>query len=174
MSNREQARYLVGINLGTSNCAVAFVEPEPGQDAPVIDFPIPQLVRAGETAERPLLPSCLYLPSEHELAMPATCLPWGEEPECIVGEFARWQGARVPGRLVTSAKSWLCHPGVNRSAPILPWGAAPDVGKLSPVEASRPAAVSYRPRLGFCPPGFPAFHTGGRGYRASLVRRGRA
>ncbi|WNZ60084.1 Hsp70 family protein [Myxococcus sp. MxC21-1] len=54
----------------------------------------------------------------------------------MVGELARWQGARVPGRLVASAKSWLCHPGVDRSAPILPWGAPADVQKLSPVDAS--------------------------------------
>jgi len=131
-----EANYLVGIDLGTSNCAVASVEPELGPEAPVVDFPILQLLRAGETAPRPLLPSCLYLPSPHELPAQATRLPWGESPECIVGEFARWQGARVPGRLVASAKSWLCHPGIDRSAPTLPWGAAVDVGKLSPVEAS--------------------------------------
>ena len=128
--------YLVGIDLGTSNCAVASVEPGLGAEAPVVDFPIPQLLRAGETAPRPLLPSCLYLPSPHEIAPEATRLPWGEEPGCIVGEFARWQGARVPGRLVASAKSWLCHAAVDRSAPILPWGAAAGVDKISPVEAS--------------------------------------
>jgi hypothetical protein len=83
-----------------------------------------------------LLPSCLYLASPHELPPEATRLPWGEEPEVIVGEFARWSGARVPGRLVASAKSWLCHAGVDRSAPILPWGAPPEVKKVSPVEAS--------------------------------------
>jgi hypothetical protein len=54
----------------------------------------------------------------------------------VTGEFARWQGARVPGRLVASAKSWLCHSGVDRSAPFLPWGAPEEVKKLSPLEAS--------------------------------------
>src|SRR2546430_2610618 len=63
-------------------------------------------------------------------------MPWGEAPKAVVGEFARWQGARVPSRLVSSAKSWLCHPGVDRSAPILPWGAPADVAKVSPTEAS--------------------------------------
>ncbi len=130
------ARYLVGIDLGTSNCAVASVELARGSDALVDDFPIPQLQRLGEVAPRPLLPSCLYIPSEHELPPEATRLPWGEPAKLIVGEFARWQGARVPGRFVASAKSWLCHPGVDRSAPILPWGAPVEVQKISPVDAS--------------------------------------
>src|SRR5262245_11503589 len=115
---------------------MAFVEPERGVDAPVIDFPIFQLERPGETARRPLLPSCIYLAGEHELPVEATHLPWGGESHTIAGEFARWQGARVPGRVVLSAKSWLCHPGVDRSAPILPWGAPAEVAKLSPVLAS--------------------------------------
>ena len=100
------------------------------------DFPVPQLVRQGEVSPRSLLPSCVYVPAGHELATESLRLPWGESGPHVVGELARWQGARVPGRVVTSAKSWLCHPGVDRSAPILPWGAPPDVAKLSPVEAS--------------------------------------
>ncbi len=131
-----EAKYLVGIDLGTSNCAMAFVEPERGPDAPITDFPITQLNRPGETGAHPLLPSCIYLPGQHELAAGATRLPWADEPSALVGEFARWQGARVPGRMVASAKSWLCHPGVDRSAAILPWGAPAEVSKLSPVEAS--------------------------------------
>ncbi len=115
---------------------MAFVEPERGPDAPVRDFAVLQLERPGETAALPLLPSCIYLPGEHELPAGAVRLPWGDEPGAIAGEFARWQGARVPGRLVSSAKSWLCHPGVDRTAPILPWGAPAEVKKLSPVAAS--------------------------------------
>jgi len=128
--------HIVGIDLGTTHCAVASVDPSRGPTAPVEDFPVPQLVRMGEVSPRPLLPSCVYVPGGHELATDALRLPWTEGGEHVVGEFARWQGARVPGRVVTSAKSWLCHPGVDRSAPILPWGAPPDVSKLSPVEAS--------------------------------------
>jgi molecular chaperone DnaK (HSP70) len=130
------AKFLIGIDLGTSNCAMAFVEPARGPDAPVADCPIPELHRLGEVARRPLLPSCIYLTGEHELPPEATRLPWDPAPQYVVGEFARWQGARVPGRLVVSAKSWLCHPDVDRSAPILPWGAPADVEKMSPVEAS--------------------------------------
>ncbi|MGH7972182.1 MAG: Hsp70 family protein, partial [Limisphaerales bacterium] len=115
---------------------MAYVEPERGADAPVIDFRILQLERPGETGPLPLLPSCIYAPGEHELPPGSTRMPWGEDSSTVVGEFARWQGARVPGRLVSSAKSWLCHPGVDRSAPILPWGAPAEVTKLSPVDAS--------------------------------------
>lgn len=131
-----EAEYLVGIDLGTSNCALACVELARGAEAPVQDFPIRQLVRPGESAALGLLPSCLYLAGPHELSPESTRLPWGDEPEIIVGEFARWQGARVPGRLVTSAKSWLCHPAVDRSAPILPWGANGQARRISPVSAS--------------------------------------
>ena len=127
---------IIGIDLGTTNCAVAFADPSQGAAARVEDFPVPQLQRLGEVAPRALLPSCLYVPSEHELPPGSCVLPWGESPKLIVGEFARWQGARVPGRLVASAKSWLCHTGVDRSAPILPWGAPAEVAKVSPVEAS--------------------------------------
>ncbi len=131
----DQAKYLVGIDLGTSNCAMAYVELARGADAPVIDFQIPQQVRPGETAPLELLPSCIYLPASHELS-PDVAASTSAESQGIVGEFARWQGTRVPGRLVLSAKSWLCHPGVDRQAPILPWGAVADVPRISPVEAS--------------------------------------
>lgn len=132
-------KFVVGIDLGTTHCAVASVEVGKGKDAEVKDFPLPQLVRAGEVSDKALLPSFIYLPSEAELPESALKLPWtpeGAVDRRAVGEFARWQGARVPGRLVSSAKSWLCHPGVDRSAPILPWGAPAEVPKLSPVEAS--------------------------------------
>ena len=130
------ARYIVGVDLGTSNCAVACVEPALGAAAPVLDVPVRQTVRPGEVAERPLLPSCLYLPAAGEFPDGALWSPCGgPNPARVAGEFARWQGGRVPGRLVASAKSWLCHAGVDRQADILPWGAPPDVPRLSPVAA---------------------------------------
>ena len=97
---------------------------------------MPQLVAPGEIGNRPLLPSFLYLPGPHDLPPGAAALPWDPAASAIVGEFARNHGARVPGRLVTSAKSWLCHAGVDRSAPLLPWSAPPDVARISPVDAS--------------------------------------
>jgi hypothetical protein len=133
-----RARYLVGIDLGTTNCAVAYVDTR-GRERPSADirnFEVPQLVAPAETAPRPMLPSFLYLPGEHELAPGATRLPWNEGADRIVGEFARFQGAKVPSHLVSSAKSWLCHGGIDREADILPWGSPPEVKKVSPVEAS--------------------------------------
>src|SRR5437762_11401365 len=132
------ARYLVGIDLGTTNSALAYIDLQkgrPGQPE-IHKFPVPQLVAPGEVGTRPLLPSFLYLPGPHDLPPGAAALPWDPSAPAVVGEFARNHGARVPGRLVTSAKSWLCHAGVDRSAPLLPWSAPPDVPRISPVEAS--------------------------------------
>jgi molecular chaperone DnaK (HSP70) len=133
-----RSRYLVGIDLGTTNCAVAYVDTH-GRERPTADirnFEVPQLVAPGETAPRAMLPSFLYLPGEHELPPGASRLPWNEGSDRIIGEFARSQGAKVPSRLVSSAKSWLCHAGIDREADILPWGSPPEVKKVSPVEAS--------------------------------------
>ncbi|MFO0958720.1 MAG: Hsp70 family protein [Isosphaeraceae bacterium] len=131
-------RYIVGIDLGTTNCAVAYVDTR-GRERPTADikvFEVPQLVAAGETAPRSMLPSFLYLPGPHELPPDAAHLPWRNDADRIVGEFARIQGARVPGHLVSSAKSWLCHAGVDREADILPWGSPPEARRVSPVDAS--------------------------------------
>ncbi|MBI2803836.1 MAG: Hsp70 family protein [Planctomycetes bacterium] len=134
------ARYLIGIDLGTTNSALAYIDLSSGKGgaaAPVIrPFPMPQAIAPGEVADRPLLPSFLYLPGAHDLPAGATALPWNPQCEYAVGEFARNHGAKVPGRLATSAKSWLCHAGVDRTAPLLPWSAPPDVPRISPVEAS--------------------------------------
>jgi len=127
--------WIVGIDLGTTNCALAWLDPAGGAAAAIRDFPVPQLVRPGEVSARALLPSFLYLPAGPELPEAARQLPWGAPPQ-VAGELARWQGARTPGRVVSSAKAWLSHAGVDRQAPILPWGAPADVPKISPVEAS--------------------------------------
>src|SRR5262245_45564646 len=127
---------LIGIDLGTSNSAVAFVDPSGGPDAPVVDFPVTQVRQLGDAGPAPLLPSAIYIKGEHELPPEAIALPWDSDPRDVVGEFARAQGARVPGRLVISAKSWLSHSAVDRTAAILPWGAPADVTKTSPVDAS--------------------------------------
>lgn len=133
-----RSRYIVGIDLGTTNCAVAYVDTK-GRERPTADirlFSVPQLVAPGETAPRPMLPSFLYLPGTHDLPAGAARLPWKDDADRIVGEFARIQGAKVPAHLVASAKSWLCHSGVDREAEILPWASPPGARKVSPVEAS--------------------------------------
>ena len=131
------SRYIVGIDLGTTNCAVAYLDTAPASSsASVQSFPLPQLVSEATTAARPTLPSFLYVPGEHELPVGSLRLPWDNERTYAVGEFARVQGARVPGRLLASVKSWLSHGEVDREAAILPWGGTPEVPKLSPIEAS--------------------------------------
>jgi molecular chaperone DnaK (HSP70) len=97
---------------------------------------IPQLTAPASVQARPLLPSFLYLPHESELAAADMALPWGAGPHGPVGEFARTRGAATPIRLVSSAKSWLCHPGVDRRAPLLPADAPPEVQRVSPLAAS--------------------------------------
>jgi molecular chaperone DnaK (HSP70) len=133
------SRYVVGIDLGTTNSALAYAdtkEETADAPAPIHAFPIPQVVGSGEVADRSVLPSFLYLPGAKELPAGALDLPWGASPDRTVGSFARDHGAKVPGRLVSSAKSWLSHSGVDRKSPILPWNAAGDVAKISPVAAS--------------------------------------
>jgi molecular chaperone DnaK (HSP70) len=130
------ARYLIGIDLGTTNSAVAYVDTA-AADPRVRVFEVPQLVAPGEVAPRRQLPSFVYLAGEIDLAPHETRLPW-HDPQGrqvpVVGELARSQGARMASRMIASAKSWLCHPGVDRQAPILPWGEG-DGPKLSPVAA---------------------------------------
>src|SRR3954449_13436574 len=137
------SRYVVGIDLGTTNCALAYASPddspaEAGSSTPIAidNLAIPQVVGVNDVSERPLLPSFLYLPAAKEFPAGALDLPWKSPPDRVVGTFAREHGAKVPGRLVGSAKSWLSHPGVDRRSPILPWQAPPDVARVSPVEAS--------------------------------------
>ena len=130
------SRYVVGIDLGTTNSAVCFVDTEqPAWQVKV--FSIPQLVAAGQVEARDTLPSFHYQPPTEEASKGLLKLPWSEgNPATAVGFYARDFGGQVSGRLIASAKSWLCHSGVNRTAPILPWHAADDVERQSPVEAS--------------------------------------
>lgn len=121
---------VVGIDLGTTHTVVAWAEPR--ADARPETFLVPQFVSAGEIGSRPLLPSCLYLGVGDELGSD----PWGDAPWAI-GELGRRRGQEVPGRLISSPKSWLCHAGVDRTAAILPWGASDDLDqRMSPVEAT--------------------------------------
>jgi molecular chaperone DnaK (HSP70) len=132
-----QSRYITGIDLGTTNSAVAYVDlADPAEQPPIRLFKIPQLTELARVEPLPWLPSFLYLPGSHDLPPGATALPWDPQRDYAVGTFARDQGALVPSRLVSSAKSWLCHDGVDRRSGILPWGAPSDVLHLSPVDAS--------------------------------------
>ena len=127
---------MVGIDLGTTNSAACYVDTseDPWQ---VRVFAVPQLVAPGLVEARETLPSFHYQPAAGEFSPETLRLPWSKEPpDHAVGFFARDHGTLVPGRLAVSAKSWLSHSGVDRTAPILPWHGAADVEKLSPVEVS--------------------------------------
>jgi len=128
-------QYIVGIDLGTTNSVVAFLDAGVDETPPLQVLNIPQLTGPGSVEARPLLPSFLYLPAAQEFPEGALQLPWAGPAE-VVGAFARSRGSEVPARLVTSAKSWLSHSGVDRTAPVLPWGSPDEVRKMSPVEVS--------------------------------------
>ena len=132
------ARFSIGIDLGTTHCTLSWVDLQASDGDRVVQgvLDVPQLTAPATIEARPLLPSFLYLPHESELAPGDTALPWGAAEGGITGELARTRGAATPIRLVASAKSWLCHPGVDRRAPILPADAPPEVARISPLAAS--------------------------------------
>ncbi len=129
-------RFVVGIDLGTTNCAVAYADTAAAGEPRVTALEIPQLVSPGEVQSRPLLPSFMYLPGDLDFPAGATALPWDPHPAEVVGELARRRGADNPTRLVASAKSWLSYGGARRTAPILPFGAPDDLPHVSPVDAA--------------------------------------
>ena len=130
------SRFVVGIDLGTTNSAVCYVDTAQ-QPWRVRAFAIPQLVDAGQIEAWDTLPSFHYQPLASEATGQALRLPWQAQPHpYVVGMMAREQGPLRPGRLIASAKSWLCHSGVDRTAELLPWHGAADADRLSPVQAS--------------------------------------
>jgi molecular chaperone DnaK (HSP70) len=125
-------RYVIGIDLGTTHCALAELGIADSGSQPRV-LRIPQLVARGVLEARPLLPSFVYFAHESEGAL---ALPWDDARRFAVGEYARTRAAESATRVVSSAKSWLSHPSIDRRAPHLPQGAPADVEKISPVEAS--------------------------------------
>jgi hypothetical protein len=134
-------KYVIGIDLGTTNSALSYAEipaDAAASDPPKVQvLAIPQLANPGEVRDDDLLPSFLYLPGGSDFSAGAIALPWDADRGFVVGQLARQRGAENAGRLVASAKSWLSHSGVDRTAPLLPFQAPDGVEKISPVEASR-------------------------------------
>lgn len=130
-----EPRYSVGIDLGTTHCVLSYVDLETSDRDEVNEdvFGIPQLTAPGAVEMRLALPSFLYMAHPDELTPGDRSLPWDPEPRFVVGELARNLGARTPIRLVSSAKSWLCHPAVDRRASILPLEAPDEIEQLSPL-----------------------------------------
>ena len=131
-------RYIIGIDLGTTNSVLASLDTAETEDDQVnIEVQeVPQLTNPSEVESASSLPSFLYVPSELDFPVGSLALPWDDEPSLVVGQLARTRGAENPSRLIASAKSWLSHAAVNRTASILPWDAPDEVPKLSPVDAS--------------------------------------
>src|SRR5437588_12806562 len=133
------AAYSVGIDLGTTNSAIAYVDLTSEEPSPIEVMPVPQLINPGEVAALSLLPSFLYVAGAFDFPADSLALPWHDDDSTrrwVVGELARQRGAENPSRLVASAKSWLSHSAVDRAAPLLPWQAPEEVPKVSPVDAS--------------------------------------
>jgi molecular chaperone DnaK (HSP70) len=135
------SRFVVGIDLGTTNSALGFVDTEMSPDNPdevmVAAMPIEQVVSPGEVDFRETLPSSIYISGGTELPAGALNLPWRREEKTVVGQFAREQGSKVPTRYIHSSKSWLCHGGVDREAAILPPNSPDKDAKRSPAEVAQ-------------------------------------
>lgn len=136
-------QYVIGIDLGTTNCALAYAAAgesafaDPFHLPEVSLLPVPQLANPGEVREEDLLPSFLYLAGPRDFPEGSLALPWEAGGDSVASTLAQKRGVENAGRLVASAKSWLSYAGVDRSAAILPWRAPEGVPKMSPVEASR-------------------------------------
>lgn len=135
VETQQTPKFSVGIDLGTTHCVMSFVDTH-NEDARVEVMPIPQLTAPGTVETRSQLGSFLYQPHEHEMNPQSRVLPWSSEPKALVGAIARNLGSKTPIRLVASAKSWLCHAGVNRRDAFLPAGSPEEVEKVSPLRAT--------------------------------------
>jgi molecular chaperone DnaK (HSP70) len=143
----QDKQYVIGIDLGTTNSAASYVDVwalkeavEKGEGPPdksklIKVFNIPQLTGHGEFTKIPVLPSFLYIPGEYDISKEVLKHPWKKREDLFAGSFARDHGSKIPSRLVSSAKSWLCNPRVDREAKILPWGSQ-GFEKVSPVTAT--------------------------------------
>ncbi len=134
-TENQAPKFSVGIDLGTTHCVLSYVDTT-NEDARVEVMPIPQLTAPGTVETRSQLGSFLYQPHEHEMDPSSRVLPWSSEPRALVGAIARNLGSKTPIRLIASAKSWLCHGGVNRRDAFLPAGSPEEVEKVSPLRAT--------------------------------------
>ncbi len=150
------SQYIIGIDLGTTNSALACVSGDTTDEAAKVQpFSIPQLVNAGEVADRELLPSALYLPGEKEFVEGALALPWNPSPPYITGRFALSRGVENSTRLASSAKSWLSNQTADPTQPLLPLTAPEGIRKVSPVEAATQYLLHLRSAWDFKHPEAP-------------------
>lgn len=125
----------IGIDLGTTNTVLYSVHADSKDFAPEL-FTIPQLTAAGESEKKSSLPSFVYLPDAKDLPAGALDLPWAGNRDFCVGAFARKASSQTPGKVISSAKSWLCSQNIDRTAKVLPWNRGNEDRQISPLEAS--------------------------------------
>jgi len=142
----DDSKYIVGIDLGTTNSVVAYcpIPKDTTELSEIETFRIPQLVDSGSIGNADTLPSFIFQPGENDVPEGSLELPWDKEISYAVGEFARNRGAEIPNRLIASTKSWLCHTGVDRNDPILPWDSPDNTSKRSPVQATADILMHIR------------------------------
>ncbi|MCP4177927.1 MAG: Hsp70 family protein [bacterium] len=128
-----ESKFIIGIDLGTTNIAVTYIDIEDNNRV-IQQFDITQFNAPGEVAKSKLLPSFCFFPDSKMTSKEAMDLPWKKKLEYAVGIYAREFGAAIPNRFISSAKSWLCHIGVDRRSRILPWGGDIEEVKRSPLD----------------------------------------
>lgn len=126
------SKYTIGIDLGTTNCTMAYTENDP---ASIEQFSIPQIVQPGTISENHSLPSFIYFPLEEEISAGHVTFEDSSHSKYCVGHYARQRGSELPLRLISSAKSWLCHPGIDGRTPLLPENFEDADSKISPLKA---------------------------------------
>ncbi len=137
--------YIIGIDLGTTNSALAYIPGSSSDALPEVSlFHVPQLVNPGEVAEQDLLPSSLYIAGSNEFVEGSLALPWNAKPDYVTGRLARARGVENATRLVSSAKSWLSNQNADPAQPLLPLAAPDGIEKISPLEASRQYLLHLR------------------------------
>lgn len=125
--------FIIGIDLGTTNCTMAYIDPS--DITHIQQFSIPQIIANATQGEHQSLPSFLYFPLEQELKAKTSAIEWDADRPYCVGIHAKERGSQIPARLIASAKSWLCHLGVNRRDKLLPLDQEELTLKMSPLEA---------------------------------------
>lgn len=127
-------KYIIGIDLGTTNCTMAYASTA-DESSKIASFQIPQITSSGTQSDNISLPSFLYLPLQEELDAKTAAIEWDKDRRFTVGVYARDRGAEMPSRLISSAKSWLCHVGIDRRQKLLPLNSSESIDKMSPLEA---------------------------------------
>jgi molecular chaperone DnaK (HSP70) len=129
------SKFIIGIDLGTTNCTLAYASQEEGDDVQIEQFDISQLTAAGTQTDDLSLPSFIYFPLSEEIKAKQAAISWDSANNFCIGTYARNRGAELPSRLIASSKSWLCHNGIDRREAVLPFGSGEVIDKISPLDA---------------------------------------